>query len=102
MKFSNSPGKESLPGYLRVYERGDTLIVADASESPQGEPLFVKLVENGRIVYNESFDAQADRAEATWGRYQKVELSPLVRDWQERFRVMRAREIAAVRERSTP
>src|SRR5258707_684902 len=39
-KFSNSPGKESIGGHLRVHERGDTLVVADASESPPGEPLF--------------------------------------------------------------
>src|SRR4029077_1040425 len=41
VKFSNSPGKESLGGYLRVYAAGDTLVVADAAEVPQGEPLFV-------------------------------------------------------------
>src|SRR5262249_48907887 len=51
VKFSNSPGKESLGGYLRVYEHGDTLFIADASEAPFGEPLFVKLVDQGRIVY---------------------------------------------------
>src|SRR5438874_1057134 len=50
-KFSNSPGKESIGGHLRVGERGDTLVVCDASESPPGEPLFVKLVEQGRVVY---------------------------------------------------
>src|SRR5262249_893732 len=55
VKFSNTPGKESLGGYLRVYGRDDTLVVADASEPPAGEPLFVKLVEQGRIVYRESF-----------------------------------------------
>src|SRR5262249_25046751 len=33
-KFSNSPGKESLGGYLRVYGKSDTLIVADKSEQP--------------------------------------------------------------------
>ena len=36
VKFSNSPGKESLGGYLRVYGRDDTLVVADASEPPPG------------------------------------------------------------------
>jgi hypothetical protein len=40
---------------LRVYGRGDPLIVADASDSPQGEPSYVKLVEAGRIVCRESF-----------------------------------------------
>src|SRR5205807_5618673 len=99
VKFSNSPGKESLGGYLRVYGRGDALIVADASEPPAGGPLFVKLVEAGRIVYRESFDEQADRADRTWGHYKRVELSPKVHEYQERFRAMREREVAAARER---
>lgn len=99
VKFSNSPGKESLPGYLRVYGKGDTLIVADASESIAGEPLFVRLVEQGRIVYRESFDEQADRADRTWGQYRRWQLSPLVQDWMDRFRAMRSEEVAAARQR---
>jgi nicotinic acid phosphoribosyltransferase len=106
VKFSNSPGKETLGGYLRVYGRADALIVADESEPPQGELLYVKLVEGGRIVYHESFQEQAARADRTWGRYKRVELSPVVRDYQERFRAMRAREVEAARQRlgasSTP
>ena len=97
VKFSNSPGKESLGGYLRVYGRGDALVVADASEPPQGEPLFVKLVEQGRIVYRESFEAQAARADRTWGRYRRVLLSDRVGEYKERFEAMRRREIAAVK-----
>src|SRR5205814_982640 len=58
VKFSNSPGKESLGGYPRVYGDGDTMVVADAAEPLSGEPLFVKLVEQGRIVYRESFPEQ--------------------------------------------
>jgi nicotinic acid phosphoribosyltransferase len=99
VKFSNDPGKETLAGYQRVYGRDHTMIVADASEPPQGEPLFVKLVEHGRIVYHESFDEQADRADRTWGRYGRLELSPKVREWQERFRAMRAEEISQARGR---
>jgi len=99
VKFSNSPGKESLGGYLRVYGRGDTLVVADASEPPPGEPLFVKLVEAGRIVYRESFEDQAARAERTWGRYQRVELSEKVRGYMERFQAMRVTEVELARKR---
>lgn len=95
VKFSNSPGKESLPGYLRVYGAGDAMIVADASEPAQGEALFVNLVENGRVVHRESFEAQADRADRTWDRYKRVELSPVVRDYRDRFRAMREREVQA-------
>jgi nicotinic acid phosphoribosyltransferase len=99
VKFSNSPGKESLGGYLRVYGRDDTLVVADASEPPQGEPLFVKLVEGGRIVYRETFDEQADRADRTWGRYKRWELSPKVHEYQDRFRAMKAREVEGAKKR---
>jgi nicotinic acid phosphoribosyltransferase len=99
IKFSNSPGKESLPGYLRVYARGETLSVADASEPPPGEPLFVQLVAQGRIVYAESLEQQADRADRTWERYRRWEVSNRVRQYQERFRAMRAREVAAARTR---
>jgi hypothetical protein len=98
-KFSHDPGKESLGGYLRVYGRDDALVVADASEPPRGEPLFVKLVNAARIVYRESFDEQGYRADRTWGKYRRVELSAKVHEWQERFRAMREEEIAAAWER---
>jgi nicotinic acid phosphoribosyltransferase len=98
IKFSNSPGKVTLGGYLRVFGRGDTLVVADASELPQGEPLFVKLVENGRIVYRESFEEQAERADRTWGRYQRYELSEKIGGYLRRFEAMREREVKAARE----
>lgn len=101
VKFSNSPGKESLGGYFRVYGRDDVMIIADASEPPLGEPLFVKLVESGRIVYRESFEEQADRAERTWGRYKRFELSPRIAGYMERFRRMREREIAQTQGRSS-
>jgi nicotinic acid phosphoribosyltransferase len=99
IKFSNSPGKESLGGYLRVRGRGDALVIADVSEGAVGEPLFVKLVEQGRIVYQESFEAQADRADRTWGRYQRVELSETVRATQQRFQAMREKEMGEARKR---
>jgi hypothetical protein len=57
----------------------------------------VKLVEQGRIVYRETFDEQADRADRTWERYKRFTLSDKVHEWQERFRAMREREVAAAR-----
>jgi nicotinic acid phosphoribosyltransferase len=99
VKFSNSLGKESLGGYLRVYADGDALVVADAAEPPPGEPLMVKLVEQGRIVYAESFPDQAARAERTWGRYRRVTLSQRVEETMERYRATREREVKASRER---
>ncbi len=85
VKFSNSPGKESIGGYLRVYGDSDVLIIADASEAAQGEPLFVKLVEQGRVVYRESFQEQAARADRTWGKFKYVELSPKIADTMKRL-----------------
>jgi nicotinate phosphoribosyltransferase len=99
VKFSNSPGKETIGGYLRVYARDDVLVVADVSEPPQGEPLFVKLVEKGRIVYRESFDEQADRADRSWERYSRWELSPKVSEVMARFRQMHDSEIGEARAR---
>jgi nicotinic acid phosphoribosyltransferase len=99
IKFSNSPGKETVPGYPRVFGRDDTLIVADAGESIDGEPLMVKLVEQGRVVYRESFADQAARAERTWDRYKRWQPSPKVAEYLRWFRGMRAEEIAAARHR---
>lgn len=99
VKFSNSPGKESLGGYLRVHARGDTLIIADASEAIDAEPLFVKLVEQGRIVYRESFQDQAARADRTWGQYRRWELSAKVGGYMARFQEMREREVKQARAR---
>jgi hypothetical protein len=99
IKFSNSPGKETIPGYLRVYGRADTMIVADASERIDGEPLFVKLVKQGRIVYRESFEDQAARADRTWGRYAKWEPSAKVGEYLEQFREMKQREIEEAKRR---
>jgi nicotinic acid phosphoribosyltransferase len=99
IKFSNSPGKETIPGYVRVYGRDDVMIVADASEEIDGEPLFVQLVDKGRVVYRESFEEQAARADRTWDRYTRWEPSPLVTDYLHRFGSMRSAEIAAARGR---
>jgi nicotinic acid phosphoribosyltransferase len=99
VKFSNSPGKETLGGYLRVYGKADSLVIADATEPSMGQPLFVKLVDQGRIVYQESFEDQAARAERTWGKYRRVALSPRVQETKDRYSAMRAQEISAARAR---
>ncbi len=94
-----SPGKESIPGDVRVYAQGRTLIVADSSEEIDGEPLFVQLVQRGRIVNPEDMDfpRQAARANDTWARYDAWELSPLVASWRERFRELRTEAQARAR-----
>jgi nicotinic acid phosphoribosyltransferase len=99
IKFSNSPGKETVPGYIRVYGRGDTMVVADRSETIDGDPLLVKLVEQGRVVYTEPFREQAARAERTWDRYTKWVPSPLVAEYLWRFEAMRAAEVTAAKVR---
>src|SRR5262249_62092399 len=97
VKFSNSPGKESIGGHLRVYGRDDVLVVADAAEPPQGELLFVKLVENGRVVYGESFPEQMARADATWEEYKRWEMSPRLAWGMRRVEGMRGSEGGAGR-----
>ncbi len=99
IKFSNSPGKETLPGHIRVYGQDDTLLVADASEEIDGEPLFVQLVQQGRIVYGEAFEEQAARSERTWERFIRWESSPVVSDYLEKFRTMKAAETTAAKQR---
>jgi nicotinic acid phosphoribosyltransferase len=94
VKFSGSKGKESIGGTIRVYGQGDTMIVADASEKINGEPLFVKLVDQGKIVYSETFQEQAARADRTWGQYKQFKLSPVVQAWMDQYRSMREQEIA--------
>ncbi len=96
IKFSNSPGKESIPGTIRVYEQGKTLIVADKSEDIDGTPLFVKLVENGKIINPEDMDfkIQADRANKTWNRYSGFTLSPKIGEWKDLFEDMKQRAVS--------
>jgi len=85
-----------------VFGRGDTLVVADASEPVAGEPLFVKLVEQGRNVYREAFEEQAERADRTWDGYARWELSPTIGAYMKRFNEMRQQEIAAAQVRMRP
>jgi nicotinate phosphoribosyltransferase len=80
---------------LRVYGKGDVMYIADVSEVVDGEPLFVQLVKDGRIVYDESYVDQGKRAEATWGKYTRFELSPLLQSHVDTYTGMRAQERAA-------
>src|SRR3989344_236491 len=77
LKFSDSPGKESIPGKIRIYGLGNKMIVAQEGERVDGKPLMVKVVENGKIIYDENLDQQAQRAERTWNCYDTIEYSPL-------------------------
>jgi hypothetical protein len=52
----------------------------------------VQLVKNGRIVYDESYVDQGKRAEATWGKYTRFELSPLLQSHIDTYNGMRAHE----------
>lgn len=98
IKFSNSEGKESIPGIIRVYGRGNTMYVAHVEDVVDGEALYHQLVRKGRIVYNETFQEQAARSDRTWGKYTNVELSPTISDYMRIYREKRAVERAAARE----
>ena len=56
-------------------------------------------MDQGHIVYAESFREQAARADRTWDRYTRWELSPLLADHLNRFRAMRRAEVADARAR---
>jgi nicotinate phosphoribosyltransferase len=93
IKFSNAEGKGSTPGAVRVYGDGSEMVIADATEANDfGEPLYVKLVEHGRIINPEdmNFEAQAERGNRTWGKYKSYRLSPLITEWMEKFVKMRS------------
>ena len=57
----------------------------------------MQLVKDGRIGYRESFEEQAARADRTWGRYRRYELSDQVAETMRRFEAMREREIEAAK-----
>ncbi len=84
LKFSDSPGKESIPGQVRIYAKDRTLIVAQADESIDGESLMQKVVSNGRIFYSEDLDMQRNRAEQTWNAYDRIEYSPRTKEMIEK------------------
>ena len=77
LKFSDSPGKESIPGRVRIYEHENKLIVAQEGEEIEGKLLMVKVVNNGKIIYSEDLNVQAERAEQTWNKYDTIEYSPM-------------------------
>ncbi len=77
LKFSDSPGKESIPGRIRIYGQENVLLVAQEGENVEGIPLMVKVVDNGNIAYHEDLHQQAERAEKTWNKYDAIEYSPL-------------------------
>jgi len=59
-------------------------------------------VDQGRIVYDESFPDQADRADRTWGKYKKVELSPLIAEYQRNSPPCGRARVKEARGRLTP
>ena len=79
LKFSDSPGKESIPGRIRIYDHNNTLIVAQYGEEVEGKPLMIKVLDQGRITYTEDLHQQAARAEQTWNSYDTIEYSPLTK-----------------------
>jgi len=72
LKFSDTPGKGSIPGQIRIYEKDNALIVAQNNEDIEGKIVSVPLVKNGSIVYNEDWKTQNKRANETWDKYDTV------------------------------
>lgn len=76
IKFSDSKGKMSIPGQVRIYGKDRTLIVAQAGEEIDGEFLMQKVLAQGRITYAEDLCKQNARADNTWNQYDVIEYSP--------------------------
>ncbi|MBI2668346.1 DUF5598 domain-containing protein [Candidatus Woesearchaeota archaeon] len=89
LKFSDTPGKESIPGRIRIYGRDRMMIVAQEGEEVDGIPLMQKVVSNGRIVYNEDLHRQHQRADETWNQYTQIEYSPKTQALMEQRRAER-------------
>ncbi len=95
IKFSEK-GKESIPGKVCVYIKDTTLVVADESEDMYGKPLYVKLVDQGRIVNPEdmNFQRQAQRCINTWNTVEEVEMSTKIKHWIEIFTAKKDFEVS--------
>jgi len=92
--FSHSPGKGRWCGLSARLRPGRHADRRDASGRPQGRAAYTwKLVEREH-PHLKSFEEQSARSGLTWGRYQRGELSPLVREIRERFNSLRDRELA--------
>ncbi len=66
MKIKTSPGKITLPGkkqVYRIYKNGimQKDIIAFEDENIKGEPILVKYIENGKVIYNEDLEDARDR-----------------------------------------
>ena len=68
----------------------------DKMEDIEGTPLFVKLVENGKIINPEDMDfkIQANRANETWNKYRRYILSPKIIEWKTLFEDMKKKAIS--------
>ena len=52
--------------------------------------------DQGQSCHVGDFTAQAERADKTWGKYKEYTLSPLVSQWQSKFKHMRDEAVARV------
>ncbi len=89
LKFSDTPGKESIPGRIRIYGRDNLMIVAQDGEEIEGLSLMQKVLSNGRIMYDEDLYRQHQRAIKTWNQYTQIEYSPQTQALMEQRRAER-------------
>ncbi len=66
MKIKTSPGKITLPGKkqtYRIYKNGvmQKDVIAFEDEKIDGEPILVKYIENGKVIYNDSLNNARER-----------------------------------------
>ncbi len=65
-KFSNSPGKESIPGWPGIYQTENGRLIAQVGEMPELPDLLIPAYRNGEILLPEGLSAGLLQSQATF------------------------------------
>ncbi len=68
VKFSDSPGKESLPGQATLVEQDSQRIIAQVGEYPDGRDLLVPAYREGQILFQEDHESTRERVRESFAR----------------------------------
>lgn len=68
MKFSNSPGKESIPGQPTLVMTGGHRVIAQEGEYPVSASLFIRAYEKGRVYLQSDLPRARAQADASYNQ----------------------------------
>ncbi len=74
MKFSNSPGKESIPGQPTLVEQDGRRIIAQEGEFPNAPSLFIRAYDGKNLLIKDDLQAARARAEKSFSQIQDLAL----------------------------